>query len=55
MIGNADNTIERYELLGELATGGMATVYLGRQKGALGFSRVVANSAPDFSAIASLK
>jgi serine/threonine protein kinase len=35
-------SVERYELLGELATGGMATVYLGRQKGALGFSRTVA-------------
>lgn len=35
-------SVERYELLGELATGGMATVYLGRQRGALGFSRTVA-------------
>jgi serine/threonine-protein kinase len=34
--------IERYELLGELATGGMATVFLGRQHGAFGFSRTVA-------------
>ena len=34
--------VERYELLGELATGGMATVYLGRQRGVLGFSRTVA-------------
>ena len=35
-------SVERYELLGELATGGMATVYLGRQRGPLGFSRTVA-------------
>ncbi|MBX3226168.1 MAG: serine/threonine protein kinase [Labilithrix sp.] len=41
MLSPSDN-IERYELLGELATGGMATVYLGRQRGALGFSRTVA-------------
>src|SRR5262245_25857919 len=34
--------IERYELLGELATGGMATIYLGRQRGPFGFSRTVA-------------
>jgi serine/threonine-protein kinase len=34
--------IDRYELLGQLATGGMATVYLGRQHGPFGFSRVVA-------------
>lgn len=43
VLGPSDNqSVERYELLGELATGGMATVYLGRQKGALGFSRTVA-------------
>jgi serine/threonine-protein kinase len=36
------STVERYELLGELATGGMATVYFGRQRGAFGFSRAVA-------------
>jgi serine/threonine-protein kinase len=43
VLGPSDNPgVERYELLGELATGGMATVYLGRQKGALGFSRTVA-------------
>jgi eukaryotic-like serine/threonine-protein kinase len=34
--------VERYELLGELATGGMATVYLGRQTGPFGFKRTVA-------------
>lgn len=41
MLAPGDN-IERYELLGELATGGMATVYLGRQRGALNFARTVA-------------
>ncbi len=38
----AEARVERYELLGELATGGMATVYLGRQHGPLGFTRTVA-------------
>ena len=33
---------ERYELLGELATGGMATVYLGRMRRPMGFARLVA-------------
>ena len=33
---------ERYELLGELATGGMATVYLGRLRRPHGFNRLVA-------------
>ena len=33
---------ERYELLGELASGGMATVYLARMRGPMGFSRLVA-------------
>ena len=42
MIGGGNTSVERYELLGELATGGMATVYFGRQRGALGFSRTVA-------------
>ncbi len=32
----------QYELLGELATGGMATVYLARMRRALGWSRLVA-------------
>lgn len=32
----------RYEILGEIASGGMATVYLGRVIGAKGFSRLVA-------------
>lgn len=38
----SEQRVERYELLGELATGGMATVYLGRQRGPFGFSRTVA-------------
>lgn len=33
---------ERYELYDEIARGGMATVHLGRQLGAVGFSRLVA-------------
>lgn len=33
---------EQYELLGELATGGMATVYLGRMRRPMGFARLVA-------------
>jgi serine/threonine-protein kinase len=33
---------ERYELLGELAAGGMATVYLGRMRRPMGFARLVA-------------
>ena len=33
---------QRYELLGELATGGMATVYLGRMRRPMGFARLVA-------------
>lgn len=33
---------DRYELLGELAAGGMATVYLARMRRPMGFSRLVA-------------
>src|SRR5688500_6034671 len=33
---------DRYEILGELAVGGMATVYLARLSGPLGFHRLVA-------------
>ncbi len=33
---------DRYELLGELASGGMATVYLARMRRPMGFSRLVA-------------
>jgi len=42
VVGGGNTSVERYELLGELATGGMATVYFGRQRGAPGFSRPVA-------------
>ena len=45
-IRDADNRgyqrIGRYELLGEIASGGMATVFLGRAVGVKGFSRLVA-------------
>jgi serine/threonine-protein kinase len=34
--------VDRYELVAELSSGGMATVYLGRVRGAVGFSRTVA-------------
>jgi serine/threonine-protein kinase len=34
--------VERYEIVAELASGGMGTVYLGRQHGAFGFRRTVA-------------
>ena len=34
--------VDRYELVHELASGGMATVYLGRVRGAVGFARTVA-------------
>jgi len=32
----------RYSILGELASGGMATVYVARERGAVGFERIVA-------------
>lgn len=35
-------TLGRYDLFMEIARGGMAAVYLGRQRGAVGFSRTVA-------------
>jgi serine/threonine protein kinase len=38
----APKRLGRYELLGELASGGMATVYLGRARGIGGFERLVA-------------
>jgi hypothetical protein len=34
--------VDRYELVAELAAGGMATVYVGRIRGAVGFARIVA-------------
>jgi serine/threonine protein kinase len=41
MAANAGH-VGRYELLLEIASGGMATVYVGRQRGAGGFQRLVA-------------
>ncbi|HEX3852961.1 MAG TPA: protein kinase [Polyangiaceae bacterium] len=40
--GPATRRIGRYALFGEIASGGMATVYFGRLVGAVGFSRSVA-------------
>lgn len=37
-----DATVRKYEIVHRLAAGGMGTVYLGRLRGALGFSRLVA-------------
>lgn len=39
---NAGHSINRYALLGEIASGGMATVHLARLRGASGFERTVA-------------
>jgi eukaryotic-like serine/threonine-protein kinase len=39
---NAPHHVGRYALLGEIASGGMATVHFGRLVGAVGFSRAVA-------------
>jgi serine/threonine-protein kinase len=36
----------RYEVLAKIATGGMATVYVGRVRGAIGFSRLIAIKRP---------
>jgi serine/threonine-protein kinase len=38
----APRTVGRYSILGEVASGGMATVYLGRMDGPAGFSLIVA-------------
>jgi serine/threonine-protein kinase len=38
----ATRVVERYELVSEISSGGMATVYLGRVRGAVGFARTVA-------------
>ncbi len=40
------NRTSRYEVLTRIATGGMATVYVGRLRGAVGFSRLVAIKKP---------
>jgi eukaryotic-like serine/threonine-protein kinase len=42
MAASAAGQVGRYELLLEIASGGMATVYVGRQRGAGGFQRLVA-------------
>jgi serine/threonine-protein kinase len=42
MNASAAGQVGRYELLLEIASGGMATVYVGRQRGAGGFQRLVA-------------
>jgi serine/threonine-protein kinase len=39
---NRGRTLGRYELLTEIASGGMASVFLGRARGVAGFERVVA-------------
>jgi serine/threonine protein kinase len=39
---SSGEVVGRYELLLELASGGMGSVYLGRQRGAAGFERLVA-------------
>jgi eukaryotic-like serine/threonine-protein kinase len=41
-VGAATSISSRYELLVKIASGGMATVYVGRLKGAAGLSRLVA-------------
>jgi len=41
-VSTSGRWLGRYELLHEIATGGMATVYLGRARGVAGFERVVA-------------
>src|SRR5437667_12679240 len=38
----AGATLDRYELLGELASGGMATVWLARMRGKRGFEKLLA-------------
>lgn len=40
--GQGPQRLGRYELLGEIASGGMATVFLGRATGSKGFARLVA-------------
>jgi len=40
--GDPTRQLDRYELIGEIASGGMATVFLARRDGAGGFQRLVA-------------
>ena len=40
--GAGRQRVDRYELMGEIASGGMATVYLARLTGMGGFQRFVA-------------
>ena len=40
--GGPIRTVGRYELYQEIATGGFATIHLGRSQGAAGFARTVA-------------
>src|SRR5712664_973796 len=44
MVGSEQHprTVGRYQIYGEIAAGGMATVHLGRLLGPVGFSRTVA-------------
>jgi hypothetical protein len=45
-VGIGQETASRYEVLAKIASGGMATVYVGRVRGAVGFSRLVAIKRP---------
>src|SRR5438128_378180 len=40
MVGST--IVDRYEILGAIGSGGMATVHLGRLRGPVGFSRTIA-------------
>ena len=42
MVAGPVHTVGRYTLFGEIASGGMASVHLGRMRGAAGFSKTVA-------------
>jgi serine/threonine protein kinase len=46
MVGAREEPSSRYEVLTKIASGGMATVYVGRLRGAVGFSRLVAIKRP---------
>jgi tRNA A-37 threonylcarbamoyl transferase component Bud32 len=41
-----ETTVSRYEVLAQIATGGMATIYVGRARGSAGISRLVAIKKP---------